>query len=98
MDVKLEMRKKLPGKSNAVLSDDIRQMAQRAYHNLYALAQEALALNQLYKIIPLEIKCRCIDKDCQTVSEAVDVLERNESILCSDKGEEKQNCSTSTLK
>lgn len=98
MAVKLEMRKKLPGKSNAVLSDDIRQMAQRACHNLYALAQEALALNQLYKIILLEIKCRCIDKDCQTVSEAVDVLERNESILCSDKGEEKQNCSTSTLK
>lgn len=69
------MRKRLPGESNAVLSDDIRQMAQRAYHNLDAPAKEALALNQLYKIIPLEMKCRCMDKDCQTVSEAVDFIE-----------------------
>lgn len=83
---KLEMRKRLPGESIAVLGDDIRQMAQRAYHNLDALAQEALALNQLYKIIPLEMKCRCIDKDCQTVAEAVDVIERYESILGSDEG------------
>lgn len=45
------MRKRSPGESIAVLGDDIRQMAQRAYYNLDALAQEALALNQLYKVI-----------------------------------------------
>lgn len=78
---KLEMRKRSPGESIAVLGDDIRQMAQRAYYNLDALAQEALALNQLYKVISLEMKCRCIDKDCRTVAEAVDVIERYESII-----------------
>lgn len=38
----LELRKRLTGESIAVLGYDIRQMTQRAYHNLYALAQEAL--------------------------------------------------------
>lgn len=70
------MSKRSPGESKAVLGDDIRQMAQRAYYNLNALAQEALALNQLYKVISLDMKCRCIDKDCRTVAEAVDVIER----------------------
>jgi hypothetical protein len=32
----------------------------------------SLALNQLFKIISLEMKCRCIDKECQTIAEAVD--------------------------
>lgn len=27
------------------------------------------------------MKCRCIDKDCRTVAEAVDVIERYESII-----------------
>lgn len=78
---KLEMRKRSPGESIAVFGDDIRQMAQRAYYNLDALAHEALALNQSYKVISLEMKCRCIDKDCRTVAEAVDVIERYESII-----------------
>ena len=86
---KLEMRKRLPSESIATLWDDIRQMAQRAYHNLDALAQEALALNQLYKVVSLEMKCRCIDKDCQTIAEAVDVIERYESILGSDENKNK---------
>lgn len=38
----LELRKRLTGESIAVLGYDIRQMTRRAYHNLYALAQEAL--------------------------------------------------------
>lgn len=88
---KLEMRKRLPGESIAVLGDDIRQMAQRAYHNLDCLAQEALALNQLYKVIPVEMKCRCIDKDCQTVADAVDVIERYESIMADSTDKKKMN-------
>ena len=44
-------------------------------------AQEALALNQLYKIISIEMKCRCIDKNCNSVAEAVEVIERYESIM-----------------
>ena len=84
---KLEMRRREPRESIAAVGDDIRQMAQKAYCNLDSVAQEALALNQLYKVISLEMKCRCIDKDCRTVSEAVDVIERYEAIMgdCSDR-------------
>lgn len=78
---KLEMRKRMPGESIAELGDDIRQLAQKAYCNLDIEAQESLALNQLFKIISLEMKCRCIDKECQTILEAVDVIERYESIV-----------------
>lgn len=35
------------------------------------------------------MKCRCIDKNCQTIAEAVDVIERYESILGNDKGKQK---------
>ena len=56
-------------------------MAQRAYVGLGSIAQEALALNQLYKTITLEMKCRCIDRNCKTVSDAVDIIERYEGIL-----------------
>lgn len=44
------MSKRLPGESIAILMDDILQMVQRAYHNMDALAQEVLALNQPYKV------------------------------------------------
>ena len=47
---KLEMRRRESGESIAAVGDDIRQMAQKAYCNLDPLAQEALALNQLYII------------------------------------------------
>ena len=78
---RLEMRKRLPGESIANVGDDIRQMAQKAYRDLDEKAQEALALNQLYKIISIEMKCRCIDKNCNSVAEAVEVIERYESIM-----------------
>ncbi|CAC5399328.1 unnamed protein product [Mytilus coruscus] len=61
--------------------DDIRYLAQKAYYDLDLAAQESLALNQLFKVIPVEMKCRCIDKECQTIADAVDVIERYESIL-----------------
>lgn len=77
---RLESRKRQPGESIAAL-DDLRRMAQKAYAGLDSNAQEATALNKLYKTITLEVKCRCMDRDCQTVSEAVDVIERYERIL-----------------
>ena len=78
---RLEGRKRKPEESMAALGDDLRQMSQRAYPNLDGMAQEALALNQLYKCISLEMKCRCIDRNCSTVAQAVDIIERYESIL-----------------
>ena len=56
-------------------------MAQKAYSNLDTRAQEVLALNQLNKNISLEMKCRCIDKECHSVTEAVDLIERYEALL-----------------
>jgi hypothetical protein len=44
-------------------------------------SKEAMALNQLYKSVTPELKCRCMDKDCKTIAEAVDVIERYESIM-----------------
>ena len=70
-----------PNESVAAVGDDIRQMAQKAYCNLDSLAQEDLALNQLYKIMSLEMKCRCLDRDCRTVAEAVDIIEGYEAIM-----------------
>jgi hypothetical protein len=56
-------------------------MAQMTFYNLDLNALDTLALNQLYSIISLEMKCRCIDKDCRTVAEAVEVIERYTSII-----------------
>lgn len=64
-----------------MLGDELRQLSQKAYTNLDARAQEALALNQLYKYISLEMKCRCIDKEYETVSDAIQVIERYVAIL-----------------
>lgn len=75
------MRKREQDEPIASIADDLRLMAQRAYTNLGVQAQEALALNQLYKSISLEMKCRCMDRDCRSVAEAVDVIERYEAIL-----------------
>ena len=64
-----------------MLGDDLRQLSQKAYTDLDARAHEALALNQLCKYISLEMKCRCIDKVCETVADAIRVIERYEAIL-----------------
>ena len=75
------MRKRLPAESAAALGDDIRQIAQKANLNLDETAQELLALIHLYKVVSVEMICKCIDKNCQTVSDAADVIDRYESIL-----------------
>ena len=78
---RLESRTRQTGESIAALGDDLRQMSQKAYPNLDCVAQEALAVNQLYKSISLEMKCRCIDRNCTTVAQAVDIVERYEAVL-----------------
>ena len=93
---RLEMRKRKPGESVAVLADDLRQMSQRAYVDLDARAQEVLALNQLYKSVTPEVKYQCTNQGCETVAEAVEVIERYEAIIgdCSER--KKQNVSMTT--
>ncbi|KAK3580653.1 hypothetical protein CHS0354_017923 [Potamilus streckersoni] len=88
---RLEMRKRQPSEPIAALGDDIRQMAQKAFCNLDSKAQESLALNQFCKILPTEMKCRCIDNNCETVADAVDVVERYEAILGDEYDKKKAN-------
>lgn len=78
---RFESRRRTPNESKAALADDLRQMSQKAYPNLDALAQETLSINQLYKSITLEMKCGCIYNDCQTIADAVEVIERYEAVL-----------------
>lgn len=78
---KFETRKRRPEETIASLGDDLRLLAQRAYPDLGADAQESLALHQFYKAITLEMKCRCIDRDCRTIESAVQIVERYEAIL-----------------
>ena len=77
----LESRQRGPGESITALGDELRQLAKKAYGDLDTTAQETLALNQLYKLIPVEMKCRCIDSKCENVYQAVDIIERYEAIL-----------------
>jgi len=78
---KLENRRRSKGESIASLADDLRQLCQKAYSDLDHRSQEKLALNQLYKLVSTEMKCRCMDHNCLTINEAVSVIERYESIL-----------------
>ena len=78
---KFETRNRGQGETIASLGDDLRLLAQRAYPELGTDAQESLALHQFYKAISLEMKCRCIDRDCRTVEPAVQVVERYEALL-----------------
>lgn len=78
---RFESRRRGQGESIAALADDLRQMAQRAYSDLDGTAQEVLALNQMYKNIPPEVKYQCTNQECTTVTDAVEVIERYEAII-----------------
>ena len=87
---RLETRKRAQGESIAALAENLSQMAQRAYREFDARAQgaqEVLALNQLYKSVSPDVKYQC--RDCRTISEAVEVIERFESIMIDSTGKRK---------
>ena len=78
---RLQSRVRKQGESIAAFGDDLLLMAQKAYANLDSHAQEMLALQQFNKAVPLEMRCRIMDRDCISISEAVDVVERYEELL-----------------
>jgi hypothetical protein len=78
---RFQARTKLFGESIAAFGDDLRLLARKAYGNLELEAQETLALQQFYKALSVEMKCRVMDKECSTVTEAVDVVERYSELL-----------------
>ena len=65
-------------------------MAQKAFCNLDDTAQELSAHNHLYKVVSVEMKCRCIDKNCQPFSDAADVIDRYQVILGENTNRKKQ--------
>ena len=78
---KLQTRTRKPGESIAAFGDDLLLIAQKAYANLDSDAQEMLALEQFHQAVPLEMRCRIMDKDCTSISEAVNVVERYEDLI-----------------
>ena len=78
---KLEARYRLPREPIARFADEVMQLARRAHAGLDAQAQEAIALNQLYKSISPELKYQCITNGCTTVAEAVDIVDTYEGIV-----------------
>lgn len=78
---RLQSRQRLPHEPIASFGDDIRLMAQKAYPSLDSNAQEMLALQQFYKAVSLEMRCRLMDRETKNISDAVDVVERYEEIV-----------------
>ena len=78
---KLQTRTRNPGESIVAFGDDLLLMTQKAYANLDSDAQEMLALQQFYQEVPLEMRCRIMDKDCTSISEEVNVVEGYEDLI-----------------
>ena len=78
---RLENRKRNPSESIVSFAEDIRQLCQKAYSDLNCFSQEILALDQLYRNVSPEMHCRCLDSECTTVGQAVNVIQRYEAIL-----------------
>lgn len=78
---RLELRQRDDTESVAAFADDLRQMTQRAYSGLDGRAQEAIAINQLYKTVSPELKFHCIDRECRTLAEVVEIVERYEALV-----------------
>ena len=78
---RLENRKRNPSESIVSFAEDIRQLCQKAYSDFNCNSQEQLALDQLYRNVSLEMHCRCLEHECRTISQAVNVIDRYEAIL-----------------
>ena len=78
---KIQTRTRGKQESVAAFGDDIRLYAQKAYVSLGPDAQEMLALEHFYKSVTPEMRCRLMDKDCRTIREAVEIVERYEDVL-----------------
>ena len=78
---RFESRLKNPEESFAKLGDDLKCLAQRAYPFMSHDAHEMLALNQLYKSVPPEIKFKCLTEQCITIDKAVAVIEMYEGVF-----------------
>ena len=79
---KMQNRTRGKGELIAAFGDEIRILSQKAYVSLDQEAQEMLALQHFYKNVSPELRCRLMDKDCKTIREAVEIVERYEEVIC----------------
>ena len=77
---KFESRRRDAGTAVASFGDDLRLTAQRAYPEFDARTHCHKHFISSPRLSP-EMKCRCIDRDCKTVEQAVEIVERYESII-----------------
>ena len=78
---RFESRLKGPSESFAKLADDIWRLTQRAYPSMTRDTQEMLALNQLYKSVPPEVKFKCLTEQCSSIDQAIAVIEMYEGVF-----------------
>ena len=78
---KMQSRTRGKHESIAAFGDEILLYSRKAYINLDTEAQEMLALQHFYKNISPEMRCRLMERDCQTVREAVEIVERYEEVM-----------------
>lgn len=90
-----ENRRRYIGESLATLADDLHSLSRRAYRDFDTKTQQTLALDQLYKSLKPEVKLRCVDKDCTTLGEAVEVIDMYEHIMEEDNTPRKDDTQTS---
>ena len=78
---KLQNRSRERNETIGAFGDEIRLYSQKAYVTLDQEAQEMLALQQFYKNVSPEMRCRLMDRDCRSIREAVEIVERYEEVI-----------------
>ena len=76
-----DARMRISGESVAAIADDLLLLARRAHPNLDRKSVKQLALQQFYKSLEPQLKWRCIERDCRSLGEAVELVETYESVM-----------------
>ena len=80
---------RISGESVAAIADDLLLLARRAHPNLDRKSVKQLALQQFYKSLEPQLKWRCIERDCRSLGEAVELVKTYETVMGQRQG---KNC------
>ena len=78
---KFDARFRNPEESAASLADDLLLLARKAYPGLDDRSITKLAMQQFYKSLEPELKWRCIERDCRSLAEAVELVDTYEIVM-----------------
>ena len=84
----LKGRQRQPSESIASYGDELSRLARKAYADLDYVAQERMALDQLYSVVSPELRLKCIERDCRTVDHAVAIIQTYEGVMGMTSSEE----------